>query len=655
MGYVLENSTIRPSEEKTKAVEQFPIPKDRRAVQRFLVLTSYFRRFIPDYALIAKPLSDLLKKNAKFKMGDDQILAFQQLKVALVGASVLRLFNPNAETEIHTDASKYGYGAVLLQKDSEDQQMHPIQYMSRKTTPAEEKYHSYELEVLAIIEALKKWRVYVMGIRVKIVTDCNAFTMTMKKQDVPLRVSRWALFLQDFDYVIEHRSGSKMRHVDALSRVSCLIMEDSLRHRIKEAQLKDDWVKVIHQILLTQTYEDFYLKYDIVHKNPAKELVVIPSSMEPEIIEMAHRQGHFGVKKTSDLIERDFYIPGLHAKVENIVRSCIECIMTASKTGKQEGLLNPIDKGDRPLKTYHLDHVGPMETTKKQYNHILVVVDAFSKFAWLYPTKSTGSGEVIDRLQKQAAIFGNPARIITDRGSAFTSHEFGDYCTKEGIQHLLIATGVPRGNGQVERIHRIVIPMLTKLSIENPQNWYRHVDKVQRTINNTPSRSTGSTPFEIMTGLKMRTKDDVNIRELLEDEAICELNQERDALRDEARENILKIQQENKKSFDRCRKPERKYSENDLVAIKRTQFGTGLKLKPKFLGPYKIVKVLNHGRYNVEKVGECEGSRRCTTVAEYMKPWGSAFGANANSGRPNVGSVPEGLRRSARLNGLSDN
>lgn len=108
-----------------------------------------------------------------------------QLKRALVNAPLLRIFNPKLATEIHADASMYGYGAVMLQRNADDQQFHPVEYMSRKTSAAEQKYHSYELEVLAIIEALKKWRVYVMGIRIKIVTDCNAFTMTINKKDVP--------------------------------------------------------------------------------------------------------------------------------------------------------------------------------------------------------------------------------------------------------------------------------------------------------------------------------------------------------------------------------------------------------------------------------------------------------------------------------------
>ena len=121
------------------------MPLNQKSVQRFLGLTSYFRRFIPDYAIIAKPLSDLLRKNVKFEMGQNEIIALEQLRNLLITAPILKLFNPKAVTEIHTDASVYGYGAVLLQQDVEDRQFHPIEYMSRKTTSAEQKYHSYEL------------------------------------------------------------------------------------------------------------------------------------------------------------------------------------------------------------------------------------------------------------------------------------------------------------------------------------------------------------------------------------------------------------------------------------------------------------------------------------------------------------------------------
>lgn len=529
-------------------------------------------------------------------MEEEEIAAFQQLKAALVNAPVLGIFDPKLPTEIHTDASMYGYGAVMLQKNSEDQQYHPVEYMSRKTNEVEQKYHSYELEVLAIIEALKKWRIYLMGIRIKIVTDCNAFTMTMKKKDVPLRVARWAMFLQQFDYQIEHRSGVKMKHVDALSRVFCLMVEDSLQHRIREAQTQDEFIKCIRTLLETDNkYLDFYVKHGILYKDPIKELIVIPSSMEQEIIKIAHRQGHYAVQKTKDLVERLYHIPNLTPKVHNIVKSCIECLVAEAKSGKKEGMLNPINKDDKPFNTYHIDHLGPMEQTKKRYNHIFVVIDGFSKFVWLYSTRSTGAEEVVDRLKKQSSVFGNPSRIISDRGTAFTSNAFKTYCEEENIQHLLIATGMPRGNGQVERINRIIIPMLTKLCVEDSKSWYKHVEHV---------RSTMFSPFRILTGVEMRLKANTSINQLLEDTILEELDPERSQIREEARQHILKIQEENRKTFNKSRKPETEYNINDLVAVKRTQYGPGLKLKPKFFGPYKVTQKKRHGRYTVEKVGD---------------------------------------------------
>lgn len=105
---------------------------------------------------------------------------------------------------LHTDASKYGYGAILFQKNSEDQRLHPVYYASGKTTSAEEKYSSYELEVLAIVRALKRFRVYLLDISFKIVRDCRAFALTMAKRDLCMRVTRWTLLLEEFNYVIEH-------------------------------------------------------------------------------------------------------------------------------------------------------------------------------------------------------------------------------------------------------------------------------------------------------------------------------------------------------------------------------------------------------------------------------------------------------------------
>lgn len=124
-----------------------------------------------------------------------------------------------------------------------------------------------------------------------------------------------------------------------------------------------------------------------------------------------------------------------------------------------------------------------MESTNKNYKHILVVTDAFTKFVWIYPTKSTTSAEVIAKLEMQKAVFGSPSQIISDRGGAFTSTEFTDYCAKENITHHLITTGLPRANGQVERINQVIISVLAKLSLKHPAEWYKYTNEVQQTIN----------------------------------------------------------------------------------------------------------------------------------------------------------------------------
>ncbi|GFW78636.1 transposon Ty3-I Gag-Pol polyprotein [Trichonephila clavipes] len=167
---------------------------------------------------------------------------------------ILHLYKYGRKTELHTlvlhtayekncirkkelhaqNACKQGFGAILLQ-EAEDGKLHPVYYTSKKTNTAEEKYDSYELEVLAIINALK-FRVYLLGQHFKIVTDCSAFQKTMQKKDLITRIARWALQLEEFDYEIEHRAGSRMKHVDALSRYPVMMVcNDTLTSKLKKS------------------------------------------------------------------------------------------------------------------------------------------------------------------------------------------------------------------------------------------------------------------------------------------------------------------------------------------------------------------------------------------------------------------------------------
>lgn len=139
----------------------------------------------------------------------------------------MAIYSSKDETELHCDASSLGFGAIVMQRKA-DAIFHPIFYFSKRTTETESKYHSFELETLAVIYALRRFRIYLEGIKFKIVNDCESLKLTLNKKEIDPRIARWALELQNYDYNVEHRAGSRMRPVEALSRNNnIMIIEDN--------------------------------------------------------------------------------------------------------------------------------------------------------------------------------------------------------------------------------------------------------------------------------------------------------------------------------------------------------------------------------------------------------------------------------------------
>ncbi|GFS49775.1 hypothetical protein TNCV_4344561 [Trichonephila clavipes] len=585
LGHIVESGTIKPSPTKTLAVRKFPEPTTIKQVQSFLGLTGYFRKYIKDYSKIAKPLSHLTRKENLFVFGTQHKEAFEKLKKIMSEGPILHLYKYGRKTELHTDACKQGYGVILLQ-EAEDGKLHPVYYMSKKTNTAEEN-----------------------------------LSEDYAKKELITRIARWALQLEEFDYEIEHRAGSRMKHVDALSRYPVMMVcNDTLTSKLKNAQEEDDNMQTLKSLLEKQESEEFFKRNGILYKYlNGRELIVTPKAMQAELIKLIHENGHFSVGKTEEIVKQEFFIPNLSNVVKKVIVNCVPCILANKKTGKKEGFFYPISKESIPLSTYHVDFIGPLPSTNKSYQHIFTVVDAFTKFTWLYPVKTVSAESAFEKLKQQQKTFGNPIRIISDRGSAFTSKLFNDYCDEENIQHLQIATGVSRGNRQVERIHRTLIPVLTKLSLDDSTKWYKYVDRLQRILSSTISRSTKWTPFELLVGIKMRNKEDILIKDLLLEEMAKELLEQREFLGNDAKKNVEILQSENRKTYNRRRKKASLYKEGNLVAIQRTQFGAGLKLRPKFLGPYKVTKVNSKDRYEVEKVGQHDGPNSTTTSADLMK------------------------------------
>ncbi|XP_037922966.1 uncharacterized protein LOC119659115 [Hermetia illucens] len=199
LGHRITKEGLLPGEVKTDAIQKFPTPSNRTEVRRFLGLTSFFRRFVQGYAQIALPLTRLLKtKDAEpFTWTFLEQEAFDTLRRALYHPPILEIYDVKRQHEVHTDASSNGIAGVLLQES--DNGLKPVMYFSRKCSETEAKYHSHELEVLAIVDSLERFRMFLIGKRFRVITDCAAITSTKNKTPLHPHIARWWLRLQEFD------------------------------------------------------------------------------------------------------------------------------------------------------------------------------------------------------------------------------------------------------------------------------------------------------------------------------------------------------------------------------------------------------------------------------------------------------------------------
>ncbi|KAL0894189.1 hypothetical protein ABMA27_014214 [Loxostege sticticalis] len=181
LGRTISYGQVKPSQHKIEALVRARTPSNVKEVRQFLGLAGYFRRYIPGYSLKTACIANLLRKSVQFQWTDEHEQVRKDIIKRLTNEPVLAIYDPSLTTEVHTDASSRGYGAVLLQTDAEGRKR-PVAYFSKVTQGAEPRYHSYELETLAVLKALQHFRHYLIGNKFKVVTDCNALKQTQRKK-----------------------------------------------------------------------------------------------------------------------------------------------------------------------------------------------------------------------------------------------------------------------------------------------------------------------------------------------------------------------------------------------------------------------------------------------------------------------------------------
>lgn len=634
LGFEISREGIRPGAHKIDAVKQFPVPKNVHEVRQFVGLTSYFRKFVPNFSRIARPLTVLTKKSESWRFGTEQMTAFETLKGILADRPVLALYDPRARLEVHTDASKFGIGAILMQDGGKGLQ--PIAYYSRQTSPEEQKFHSYELETLAVITALNRFRVYLLGATFKLVTDCSAIRCTMTKKDLVPRVARWWIAMQEYDFTIEYRAGAKMAHVDALSRNPIDSTDPSFRdddvnifridsENVDSIGTDERWLQTIQQAdgelrriveILKDTESNNVLEiknnftykndklYRVVKKDDEVNLLwVVPKSVRWQILKSNHDNvGHFGYDKTYNRIRKVYWFKNMRRFIKKYCKSCLHCAFNKVPGGPKEGMLHSIPKSDKPFDTLHADHCGPFPVSKKQNCYILAIIDAFTKFIYIKPVKNCKTKMSILVFDEYFSLFGVPRRLITDRGTSFTSHSFEQFTKDKGIIHVLNAVATPRANGQIERYNRSIMDSLTATNEGFPDNeWDLKIPQVQWALNNTINKATGKSPSELLFGVTPTGVSDGPLNAV-----VAEANKyiDRTQVRADAKEKILEEQKKQKERFDKRRKEAKSYAIGDLVRVERDIGnpvpGQSRKLLHKCSGPYRVVRCLGNDRYEIE-------------------------------------------------------
>jgi hypothetical protein len=218
LGHIISKNGIQPDPAKTMAVKEFPIPTNLTELRGFLGLASYYRRFVKDFAKIAAPLHQLMRKDQPFIWTTEHQEVFEELKSRLISAPILIYPDFEKPFILYTDASSFGLGAVLSQK-VEDGKEHVVAYASKRTDNTQKNYYASELECLAVVWTIQLFRPYLQSkIPFTLVTDHSALKGLFNKPKISGKLARWIMTLNEYDFKIEHWKGRIHSNVDPLSR-----------------------------------------------------------------------------------------------------------------------------------------------------------------------------------------------------------------------------------------------------------------------------------------------------------------------------------------------------------------------------------------------------------------------------------------------------
>lgn len=643
LGHKISSQGIAIEEEKIKAVTSFPRPRTIKQLSSFLGLVGWHQRFIPDLAMLSKPLNSLKKKGVRFHWGVEQERAFDLLKEAVVKACNLHAPEAGVPYTLTTDACKTGLGAMLTQKQGQRGEV-PIAYASRTLNKAEQNYSTTEQECLAIVWAIQKFRCYLEGVQFTVITDHQALQWLFLNKNHKSRLVRWSLRLQEYDIKIQHRSGRLITAVDALSRnpveemsevvdngpVSMLgllgtgpsVYQGLTKDELRESQKNDDYCKTLYQQLqndpevnrLTELGVDKILYRKAQGYDPAKP--VLPASRRRQILELFHNHpamGHRGIQGTYLKIKARYHWPKMYNEVRDFVLSCRSCQQYKANNKKRKGLMMNT-KVHGPFEMLGTDIMGPLPLTSKRNRFLVVFTDYFTKLVILYPVKTITALSLSKVLVDVVSKYGAPNKILSDNGSQFISSLWKETCKLFQIVPKYTSLYHPQTN-ITERVNRVLGEMLSIYVGNCHRDWDKPLPFVQMAVNNVVHTSTGFSPFFLAHGREQRLPWEIDhefseslLTHTASRDYIQQGLQEHQRSIDIAKDMMSLAQEKQKKFYDQHYDPlNLDFTTNQLVwklghAQSNAALGYSKKFAPKWEGPYQIVRKISHNTYELKEL-----------------------------------------------------
>ena len=609
MGHVVSEQGLSPDPAKVQAVANWTVPTNVSEIRSFLGLAGYYRRFIKDFARIAAPLTNLTRKNHPFAWSLREGEAFNQLKTVLQNAPVLQLADQQKDYIVTTDASDYAMGAVLSQVWDDGE--HPVGFESRKMNPAEQNYPTHERELLAVIHALRTWRHYLLGRKFIIVSDHHSLKYLQTQPQLSRRQARWLEFLAEFDFEIVHKPGKSNVVADALSRLHHIEVQnlgvvkkgmkrEDLFKDLEQAYKKDKETKRIFENLDAE--KDFcVIQNKIYYTGKGRLQLYLPiGEIRDFILNECHDSryaGHLGMKKTEELVQRDFFWPTLHQDVTSYVQTCEECQRNKASNQRSAGLLQPLEVPRQRWERVSMDFITHLPRTRSGYDSLLVIMDYITKMMILRPTHSTATAVDTARLFMDAVVrlHGVPRVIVSDRDTRFTSNFWKEICRLMGTSLAMSSGFHPQTDGQTERANRSIEEMMRAYVGRRQNDWDERLGMMEYAYNNAVHSSSGYTPFYLCYGRHplspVQLLSQVESKNAAADAFLQQL--EEDVTH--AMDNLRRAQEKQKQYADKRRRDvEFQVGDEVLLATKTLPVvvaaGGSSKLGPLYCGPFEVIE-----------------------------------------------------------------